>query len=125
MMILIVEDNIYFRKTLQSFISDYFPSARIRHAETAEQVREAIRSDTPDLVFMDIRIPGGSGLKLTRKIKSAHPEVVVVVNTSYDLPEYKQAAFDVGADHFIPKHAMGAQETRRLVGELRRQFQNT
>ncbi len=125
MTILIVEDNIFFRKALHAFVRSYFPSAVIRYAETADQVLAAIRADTPELIFMDIRIPGESGLKLTRKIKKRHPNVIIVVNTSYDLPEYKQAARDVGADHFIPKHAMGEKETRELVGEIRRQLQNT
>lgn len=124
MKILIVEDNAFFRKTLKRFIAAYFPSARIELAETVEQAEAFIRSDAPDLIFMDIRLSGESGLKLTRKIKAAHPDIIVVVNTSYDLPEYKKAAFDVGADHFIPKSAMGAQETQRLVGEIRHQLQN-
>jgi DNA-binding NarL/FixJ family response regulator len=125
MTILIVEDNIFFRKALQTFVRSYFPSAEIRYAETAEQVLATLHPEPPDLIFMDIRIPGESGLKLTRKIKGAHPDVIIVINTSYDLPEYRQAAEDVGADHFIPKHAMGEKETRELVVDIRRQLQNT
>ncbi len=124
MTILIVEDNLFFRNALRTFIGTYFPSAEIRYARTADQVREAIRTDPPDLIFMDIRIPGESGLKLTRRIKTAHPDVVIVINTSYDMPEYKKAAFDVGADHFIPKNAMGEDATRQLVGRLRHQLLN-
>ena len=74
---------------------------------------------------MDIRIPGESGLALTGKIKAAHPDIIVVVNTSYDLPEYRSAAYEMGADHFISKHAMGEPETRRIVGRIRHQLQNT
>ena len=125
MTIVIVEDNIYFRKALQTLIRAHFPSADIRWAENSEQAVETIWSAPPDLIFMDIRIPGESGLKLTGKIKAAHPDAVVVINTSYDLPEYRKAAHDMGADHFISKHALGESETRQLVGRIRQQLQNT
>jgi DNA-binding NarL/FixJ family response regulator len=57
----------------------------------------------PHIVFMDIRLPGESGLELAKKIKKNYPDIVVVMLTSYDLPEYRQAALQSKADHFITK----------------------
>jgi two-component system response regulator DesR len=52
---------------------------------------------------MDIRLPGESGLELAKKVKTNYPDVVVVILTSYDLPEYRQAALQSKADHFVTK----------------------
>ena len=52
---------------------------------------------------MDIRLPGENGLELTQKIKVIYPDVTVVILTSYDLPEYRQAARQSKADHFVSK----------------------
>ncbi|MFB3885096.1 MAG: response regulator [Thermodesulfobacteriota bacterium] len=39
----------------------------------------------PNLVFMDIRLPGDNGLELTRKIRISHPDIVIIILTSYGL----------------------------------------
>ena len=57
----------------------------------------------PDIVFMDIRLPGENGIELTKKIKTDYPDIIVVILTSYDLPEYRQAALQSKADHFVTK----------------------
>jgi len=52
---------------------------------------------------MDIRLPGENGLELTKKIKKNYPDITVVIVTSYDLPEYREAARESMADYFVPK----------------------
>ena len=62
-----------------------------------------IKAFRPDIVFMDIRLPGESGLELTKKIKTNYPDIIVVILTSYDLPEYREAATQSKADYFMAK----------------------
>jgi DNA-binding NarL/FixJ family response regulator len=57
----------------------------------------------PDLIFMDIKLPGENGLEVTRQIKQVYAYIVIVILTSYDIPEYRQQAFRNGADCFISK----------------------
>ena len=52
---------------------------------------------------MDIRLPGENGLELTKKIKMSYPDIIIVILTSYDLPEYRQAARESKADYFVTK----------------------
>jgi DNA-binding NarL/FixJ family response regulator len=52
---------------------------------------------------MDISLPGESGLELTKKIKTNYPDINVVILTSYDLPEYREAATQSKADYFMTK----------------------
>ena len=56
-----------------------------------------------NIVFMDIRLPGENGLELTKMIKMKYPDIIGVLLTSYDLPEYRQAALQSKADYFITK----------------------
>ncbi len=72
----------------------------------------------PDLIFMDIRLSGESGLNLTKKIKAVFPDIMIFVLTSYDIPEYREAAFRCGADKFIVK---GSFDRMRL-GDLVRSY---
>jgi DNA-binding NarL/FixJ family response regulator len=56
---------------------------------------------------MDIRLHGENGLKLSRKIKKLCPEIVIGIFTTFDLPEYREAAFENGADFYLNKSSSG------------------
>jgi DNA-binding NarL/FixJ family response regulator len=57
----------------------------------------------PDLVLMDINLPGIDGLEATRRIVAASPQARVVVMSTYEAGEYEQLALEAGAISFIPK----------------------
>jgi DNA-binding NarL/FixJ family response regulator len=101
--VLIVEDNPTFRLSLKELLQDEFPSFEIAEAGDAKEALKKIETFHPRLIFMDIRLPGENGLKLTQKIKALYPETIVIVVTSYDLPEYREAAKRAKANHFITK----------------------
>lgn len=112
---LIVEDNLSFRQSLRTMLSERFPEMNVAEAEDAKEALERINAPLPDLVFMDIRLPGGNGLELTGKIKENHSRTTVIILTSYDLPEYREAAREYGADFFIVKDSTSLEEIRVLV----------
>lgn len=102
---LVVEDSDEFRAALTLLLRQNFPHIRIEEAEDGEVALEKVNLLVPDMVFMDIKLPGENGISLTKHIKMAFNGVVVVVLSSYDMPEYRQAAFRNGADCFITKGA--------------------
>ncbi len=101
--ILIVEDNTVFRQMLKEILFARFPMIKIREEPDGHQLLPAIEAFRPHIVFMDIRLSGENGLELAQKIKKNYPDIVVVILTSYDLPEYRQAAVQSRADHFVTK----------------------
>ena len=108
--ILIVEDNAIFRRTFRSALEKRFPGLSVAEAEESGQALQNLESFRPDLVFMDIRLPGISGLELTEKIKDRYPETLVFILTEYDLPEYHEAACFGGADEFITKGSLNLSD---------------
>jgi DNA-binding NarL/FixJ family response regulator len=100
---LIVEDNATFRQMIKEMLQIRFPTMKIEEEPDGSELFSKIEVFHPDIVFMDIRLPGENGLELTKKIKMIHPDVTVVILTSYDLPEYRQAALQSKADHFVSK----------------------
>lgn len=64
---------------------------------------------------MDIKLPGESGLELTKKIKSSYPEIIIIILTNYDLPEYRDVAMRNGADYFLSKGSSNTQDIVSLV----------
>jgi len=115
---LIVEDNVTFRQTLKESLGSRFPTMEIEEAPDGRDLFNRIESFHPEIVFMDIRLPGENGLELTKKIKKNYPDIIIVVITSYDLPEYRQAARENMADYFVPKGS-SLQDFRRNAGKAR------
>ncbi len=100
---LIVEDNPTFRQMLKEILVTRFPQMEIEEEPDGTELLSKIDTFRPGIIFMDIRLPGENGLELARKVKTNYPEIIVVILTSYDLPEYRQAARLSKADHFVTK----------------------
>lgn len=100
---LIVEDNATFRRSLKELLCTRFPSITVEEAEDGEEAIQKIDASVPDLIFMDIKLPGESGLHVTKRVKSKYPKMIIIVLTYYDSPEHREAAFLCGADHFLTK----------------------
>ena len=98
--LLIVDDDIAHRTMLRILLDWQYDIFEADDGSTAIEL--AVQRDF-DLILMDIRLPGENGLKLTRKIKDLYPEIVVIIFTSHDLPEYRKAAFENGAEFFLSK----------------------
>jgi DNA-binding NarL/FixJ family response regulator len=111
---LIVEDNTSFRQVLTDILRTRFPAMPVAEERDGSELFPKIDTFHPNIIFMDIRLPGESGLELTRKIKMSYPDIVVVILTSYDLPEYRHAATQSRADYFVSKDSP-SQEILALV----------
>jgi DNA-binding NarL/FixJ family response regulator len=116
--VMLVEDDEGFRRSLAGLLTSRFPSVVLGEASDGAQAMEKVESFLPQLIFMDIKLPGQNGLDVTRRIKALHPEVNVIMLTSYDFPEYREAARACGASGFLSKGASTADEIQDLVKGL-------
>lgn len=115
---LIVEDSALYRKLLKETLHSRFPSMEIVEAGDGEEAMQKISAHRPDLIFMDIKLPGENGLELTAKIKAKYPDVIVIVLTSYDTLEYREAATQAKADHFLSKGSSSKEGILALVDSI-------
>ena len=116
--VLIVEDNYCFRQLLKETLQSGFPEMEILEAGDGEEALKKITTFLPHLVFMDIRLPGESGLEITQKIRAQNPDISVIILTSYDLPEYREAAKEYRADHFLSKGTTTMESILALVKSI-------
>jgi DNA-binding NarL/FixJ family response regulator len=115
---LIVEDNVSFRKYFKESLQNRFPSMVIEEAGDGNEVLEKVENLCPALIFMDIRLPGENGLQLTKKIKKSHSDIKIIILTTYDLPEYREAAFQYGANSFMTKDSLNWGEIDALIKSI-------
>jgi two-component system response regulator YesN len=102
--LLIVDDEPIERSTLVMLINKYFSDIEI--AGEASNGREAIAKAQelkPDIIFMDIKMPGINGIEAAQAIKAANRKIKVVIVTAYDYFEYAQESLKIGIDDFLLK----------------------
>jgi DNA-binding NarL/FixJ family response regulator len=116
--ILIVEDSTFFSRLLKETLLSRYPKMNISEAQNAEDALKKVNGFSPDLIFVDIRLPGESGLDFTRKIKSTHPNIPIIILTSYDLPEYREAAKAYQADYFLSKGTTTKENILEMVKSI-------
>ena len=101
--ILIIDPNDPFRQSLKKILANRFPFIDIQEASDGTEGLDKVDTFDPNLIFLEIHLPAKSGLDLARRIKSDHPDIVIVILTSYDMPEYHAAAEESGIEHLVPK----------------------
>jgi two-component system, response regulator YesN len=115
---LLVEDNRIYREAFKENLCQQFPAVLIDEAENGDEAIQKVHADPPQLIFMDIRLPVMNGLQLTQEIKNEFPNIRIVILTGYDLPEYRQAAVQYGADGFFVKGSLKWDEVAALIDSL-------
>jgi DNA-binding NarL/FixJ family response regulator len=113
--LLIADENELFRKVFRSSLRQHLDSIDIKEAGSAEKALAEISESPPVLVFLDIHLPGGEGLKLISKIKCLFPKTRVAVCTTLDTDEYRRAAHRLGADYFVSKSAIKIKDMVTLI----------
>jgi DNA-binding NarL/FixJ family response regulator len=115
---LIIEDNPTFRQMLKEILVTRFPQMEIEEEPDGTELFSKIDTFHPGIIFMDIRLPGENGLELSKRIKNNYPDVIIVVITSYDSPEYRAAARESRADYFVSKSSSlkDFQRNPRITG---------
>jgi DNA-binding NarL/FixJ family response regulator len=106
--VLIVDDQEPFRLAARMVVDATDGFEVVGEAETGEASVEMARELTPDLVLMDVNLPGINGLDATRQIleDQADPVVVLLLST-YEEEEYAPRAAECGASAYIPKSVFG------------------
>jgi two-component system response regulator YesN len=113
--ILIIEDSRSYRESLKEILDGKFSNIVVDEVENGKEAMEKSDSFRPNLIFMDIGLPDGSGLQLTKKIKAKYPNVSIVMLTSHDVPEYREAAIRNGASSYLTKGNVTRKEIQDLV----------
>ena len=109
--VMIVDDQRYARLGLALMIRKAPDLRVVAEAGDGQEVLERLNRSTglPDVVLMDVRMPGMDGISATRAMTQRFPTVKVLVLTTYDEDDYAFGALEVGASGFLLKDVRAAQ----------------
>ena len=107
--ILVVDDNPDFCKRVRDFLADNPGINVIGEANDGEEAISKTLDLKPDLVLMDVRMGGMNGLNATQQLKDEYPQMAIIILSTYDLHEYREAARIRGASGYIVKKNMAEE----------------
>jgi two-component system, NarL family, invasion response regulator UvrY len=112
--VMIVDDQLPFRAVARTVIGLTAGFVVAAEAESGEEAVTVAAQQQPDLVLMDINLPGINGIEATRRIRAVRPEVAVILLSTYSEADLPADARDCGALAYVHKEDFGPALVRDL-----------
>ncbi len=112
--VLIVDDQVPFRRAAQAVVESTESFLVVGAVDTGEDALVAVDSLRPDLILMDVNLPGVDGLAASRSLRRTHPKIAVILLSSYDEAEFADVTADCGAAAYVPKSAFGPDRLEQV-----------
>jgi DNA-binding NarL/FixJ family response regulator len=112
--VLVVDDQVVFRQAAREVIEATAEFTLLGEAASGEQALAAADALYPDLVLLDVRMPGMDGIAAATLIHEAHPESVVVLITIEEAPNLPGGVHTCGAAELVRKQDFGPSLLRRV-----------
>lgn len=116
--ILIVDDHDLMRKTLRQFLEARFAGCDVIEAASGEEAISLAQVSSPQIIIMDVDLPGMSGLQATARIKTMRPATPVVILSLHDNTMHRAHATLAGANAYVEKGRMSSELQPALAALL-------
>lgn len=103
--VLVVDDHDLVRTGIRRMLADVSGVSVVGEAGSGEEALLRVRELKPDLVLMDVKMPGIGGLEATRKINRSHPDIKVIAVTACDEEPFPSRLLQAGASGYLTKGA--------------------
>ncbi|GAB4549375.1 MAG: hypothetical protein Kow0063_44250 [Anaerolineae bacterium] len=102
--VVVADDSDLMRERLVTMLSELKDVELVGQANDANEALEIIRRLRPDVAILDIRMPGGGGIRVLETIKQEDSSPLVIILTAYPYPQYRKRCLQAGADYFADKN---------------------
>jgi DNA-binding NarL/FixJ family response regulator len=116
--VLIIDAYDPFRRALKTALLAECPSVCLREVDSGPKGLRRASEEPPHIICMDIHMPGEDGLGIATRFTALCPQASLIVITGSDLPEYRQAALQAGATHFVSKGDETLEDILKIVRDF-------
>jgi two-component system OmpR family response regulator len=117
-LVLVVDDDPDLRKLISEFLAAH--GFRVATAENSAAMRQIMRGTVPDLVILDVMMPGEDGLSAARYLAAEHGRVAIIMLSALGGDTDRIIGLEVGADDYLPKPCNPRELLARVRAVLRR-----
>lgn len=118
--LLIVDDEQIEREGLQAMLRKGFPELVIEQAKNGKLAVQMAEAFQPDLILMDIKMPGMNGLEAVERISEIDPRIKFIMVTAYDTFDYARTAIKLGVEDYLLKPSKASEIVETVGKALRR-----
>ena len=115
MRVLIADDSSIVRERVASLLNDLKEVEIVGQAQDVPATIKSVTKLKPDVVILDMQMPGGSGMDVLEKIKEDKPSPIVMMFTNSSYAQCRQRCMELGADYFFDK----STEAEKLLDALK------
>lgn len=101
--ILLADDHSVVRRGVALILKESFPESVILHAETFELAMALLSAEKPEILILDINLPGGNNASMVEKAKNATPHLKILIFSAFDEEQYALRYIHAGADGYLNK----------------------
>ena len=116
--VLIADDHPAVRRGLKEIIAEALPSAAIEEARNGAETLALARKRKPDVVVLDVSMPGRSGLEVLKELKEEYPKVPVLVLSVHPEEQFAVRALKAGAAGYLTKESAPEELVRAIRAVL-------
>ena len=120
MKLFIADDSTLVRECLVALISEIEGVELVGQAGDTREAIQGIQHSKPDIVILDVRMPGGNGIQVLEAIKKKKAAPVVIMLTAFPYPQYRKKCLEAGAEYFFDK-STEFERVAEVLAELRHQ----
>ena len=113
--VFLADDHQVFREGIRLLLEKVPDMEMIGEADDGEEAVTKVSQLMPDVVLMDITMPGLNGLEATRQIKQKHPSIKVLILTMHETDQYLSAMLEVGVSGYLVK----TTTSRELISAIK------
>ncbi|MGD8305608.1 MAG: response regulator transcription factor [Ignavibacteria bacterium] len=113
--IVIVDDSELVRERVAKRVTE-IPGINVTgEAGSSIEAMDILRSHQPNVMILDIKMPGESGIEVLRRVKEEYPQIKVIMLTNYPFLQYRSKCYEYGVDYFLDKSEEFEKVTDILV----------
>jgi DNA-binding NarL/FixJ family response regulator len=110
----VVDDQASFRLATAAAVAATEDFAMAGNCETGESAIEVIPDGSAGIVLMDIHMPGMGGIEATRRLRAAHPDLIVLLTSTYDVEDLPPEVANCGAAAYLHKEDLSPELLTRI-----------
>jgi DNA-binding NarL/FixJ family response regulator len=118
--VLVVDDTDMMRRLVQQYLDQSGDASVVGEASDGEEAIAKARDCKPDIVLLDMNMPGKRGVEVARELRSIVPDVRIYIFSAYDINEFKELDIQLTVDGFVQKSSLKSELEEMVRKEVRR-----
>jgi DNA-binding NarL/FixJ family response regulator len=119
---IVADDHAIFRQGIKYSLEGFGNLYCVGEVGSGEELMELLKDITPDVILMDLKMPGMDGVAATKEVRNQYPGVKIIVLTMYDDEQYIMHTLDIGANAYLVKNTEPGEIAKAMASVIENEY---